>query len=153
MLAEQWLQTAERLLREVRGGDLRLRPTHEFREARVARCTVEHSRRDADTVIVKVPHTGGDGYRGLRSLHNEQAALELLDDVNPGASPCLLAADPSLGVCMLEDLGDGPSLATTSSTTTAKQRWLRPYGRQLPWARCTPRPPGTRSGSMGSDAS
>ena len=112
VLAEQWLQTAERLLREVWGGDLRLRPTHEFRDGRVARCTVEQSGRDADTVIVKVPHTGGNGSRGLRSLHNEQAALELLGDVHPGSAPRLLAADPSLGVLVLEDLGDGPSLAT-----------------------------------------
>lgn len=112
MLAEQWVQTAERLLRELRGEDLRLRPTHEFRTARVARCSIEHSARDGGTVIVKVPHIGGDGYRGLRSLHNEQAALELLGEVHPGSSPRLLAADPSLGVLVLEDLGDGPSLAT-----------------------------------------
>lgn len=99
------MQVGERLL----GERVRLAVIDELRPGRVLRCRVDGV--DLRTVVVKGPDLQED-VRGLATLHNEQAALEVLGAAAPGAAPRLLAADPVGGALVLEDLGEGPSLAT-----------------------------------------
>ena len=104
------LDVAERALGEVAGAPVRLRVLAELRADRVVRCSVEGI--DRASVVVKAAEHGEDAYRGITTIHNEQAALTMLGRRAPGMAPELLAAVPELGVLVLEDLGDGDSLAS-----------------------------------------
>ncbi len=44
------------------------------------------------------------------AFFNEWAALQLLEDVCPGVAPRIVAVDGRVGILVLEDLGDAPSL-------------------------------------------
>jgi hypothetical protein len=107
------LACAERVLGDRRGDGVVLREVDEFRPGRVVRCAVGGDGvADGETVVVKVPERGDGAGRDLATLHNELAALTLLSLVGSSAAATLLAADAETGVLVLEDLGDGPSLAT-----------------------------------------
>lgn len=109
MQTEALAAAGERVLAAVLGRAVRLVVVAEPRSGRVLRCRVDGG--DVGSVIVKGAEPG-EGLRGLATVHNELAALEVLGQSAPGAAPRLLGADPALGVLVMEDLGDGPSLAT-----------------------------------------
>jgi hypothetical protein len=109
MLGSADLVCAQRILSRVRGHVVRLREVAEFRVGRVVRCHVEP---DGDTVIVKVPDREDNADRDLATVHAEYAALQFLNGRNVDVVPLLLGGDPRAGVLVLEDLGDGPSLAS-----------------------------------------
>jgi hypothetical protein len=90
-----------------------LREVEEFRAGRVVRCAVDGDGAGrGETVIVKVAERGEGRVRGIGAIHNEQAALELLGLAGSDVAAGLLASDAESGVLVLEDMGDGPSLAT-----------------------------------------
>jgi hypothetical protein len=101
------LAVAEAVLGLSLGPPVRLRVVREVRVGRVARCAMEGT--DSASVVVKVGDTTDSAHRGL--LHNEQAAPMLLGRVAPRLAPRLLGAKVTAGV-LVEDLGDGPSLAS-----------------------------------------
>ncbi len=110
MLRSKYVAVAERVLGQAMGTTVQLREVAELRAFRVARFAVEGIGRRS--VIVKVPEEGPQAYRGRATIHNELAALQLLGRLGGGMSPELLAADPEIGVLVMEDLGDGASLAS-----------------------------------------
>ncbi len=97
---------AVRHLLDVAGIAVRWSAQEELRPQRVVRLPAAQP--GAVSVVVKV----ADDETQRRALHNEVAALRLLDRLGTGATPRLLADDPASGVLVMEDLGDGPSLAT-----------------------------------------
>src|SRR6266511_2058092 len=109
MLSAGDLDCARRVLSLARGYRVRLREVAEFRPGRVVRCQVED---DGDTVIVKVPARQEGAAKNQGTIHNEHAALQFLTEVGSDVTASLLGADSHAGVLVLEDLGDGPSLAT-----------------------------------------
>lgn len=110
-MQQEDVSTAEAILGRSLGSPVRLRVVQEFRVGRVARCVMVGS--GSASVVVKAAGDRLDGsYRGVDTLHNEQAALVLLDRLAPGLAPRLLGSEPTTGVLVLEDLGDGPSLAS-----------------------------------------
>lgn len=112
MLEASVLTAASAACGAVVGGAVSLVEVEELRPGRVGRCTVSPAVGGASTVVVKAAEPGTAAARGLATVHNEHAALALLDRVAPGAAPRLLAAVPDAGILVLEDLGEGPSLAT-----------------------------------------
>lgn len=98
------LEVAERALADAIGSKVRLSVAREFRPGRVARCFVQGA--GLESVVVKTAEMDRAG------VADEHAALELLGRIAPSSAARLLAADAAHGVLVLEDLGDGPSLAT-----------------------------------------
>jgi hypothetical protein len=109
VLSPVHLAQAEQQLSSRAGRPVTLRAEQELRPGRVARLAVDGL--GVPSVVVKVADPD-DPSRDRAAIHSELAALELLGAVAPGVAPRLLAAEPDSGLLVLEDLGDGPSLAT-----------------------------------------
>lgn len=109
MLSPVDVAQAEQRLSSRAGRPVALRAIAELRRGRVARFAVDGL--DVPSVVVKVADPD-DPSRDRAAVHSELAALELVGAVAPGAVPRVLAAEPDRGLLVLEDLGEGPSLAS-----------------------------------------
>jgi hypothetical protein len=124
-LPRELARAAERVLRRRIGGSPRIAQAAPMAGRAAFRCRVE-GRGAPDSVIVKTagPQAGDQEQRGRHHLpgsassllSSEWVALELLDALQdraggPRVAPHLYGGDLGLGVLVVEDLGEGPSLA------------------------------------------
>jgi hypothetical protein len=105
----------------------------------VLRCALVPSNKDLpDTIIARRLQPGAKKAAGRKGLfYNEWAGLAFLSDLknSPLAAPRLYAQNKTLGLLVLEDLGEGPPLMDTLETAEAQvaaaglERFMRQMGR------------------------